>query len=192
MKFKLTDVAIRNARPKNRNYKLSDGGGLHLLVTSSGGKLWRFKYRFNGKEKQLALGQYPHLSIVQARRQWEQAKALLAQGIDPSEKKREIKGIKAAEQAHTPRDKPISEGAMRTALRRIGYKSGEMTIHGFRHMASTLLNEQGYNRDWIERQLSHGDRDVIRATYNYAEYLPERRKMMQSWADYLDTLKADR
>ena len=89
----------------------------------------------------------------------------------------------------TNKDKPISEGAMRNALRSIGYKSGEMTIHGFRHMASTLLNEQGYNRDWVERQLSHGDHDAIRATYNYAEYLPERRRMMQEWADYLDGLR---
>jgi integrase len=65
-----------------------------------------------------------------------------------------------------------------------------MTAHGFRHMASTLLNERGWNRDAIERQLAHSDRDSIRAAYNAAEYLPERRKMMQSWADYLDELAA--
>ena len=64
-----------------------------------------------------------------------------------------------------------------------------MSIHGFRAMASTYLNEQGYNRDWIERQLAHGERNSIRAAYNYAEYLPERRKMMQAYADYLTTLK---
>ena len=56
-------------------------------------------------------------------------------------------------------------------------------------MASTLLNERGYNRDWIERQLAHCPRDSVRAAYNYAEYLPERRRMMQEWADYLTTLK---
>jgi hypothetical protein len=56
-------------------------------------------------------------------------------------------------------------------------------------MASTLLNEQGYNRDWIERQLAHGERNSVRAAYNYAEYLPERRRMMQEWADYLDRLR---
>ena len=56
-------------------------------------------------------------------------------------------------------------------------------------MASTLLNEQGYNRDWIERQLAHGERNSVRAAYNYAEYLPERRLMMQEWADYLDGLR---
>ena len=56
-------------------------------------------------------------------------------------------------------------------------------------MASTILNEQGFNRDWIERQLAHTERDGVRAAYNYAEYLPERRKMMQVWADFLDGLK---
>jgi len=57
-------------------------------------------------------------------------------------------------------------------------------------MASTLLNEQGWHRDAIERQLAHAERDSVRACYNYAEHLPERKKMMQSWADYLDSLKA--
>lgn len=56
-------------------------------------------------------------------------------------------------------------------------------------MASTLLNEQGWNRDAIERQMAHTEQNSIRATYNYAEYLSERTKMMQSWADYLDELK---
>ena len=63
-----------------------------------------------------------------------------------------------------------------------------MTGHGFRSIASTLLNEQGWKSDAIERQLSHGERDKVRGAYNFAEYLPERRKMMQAWADYLDTL----
>jgi hypothetical protein len=57
-------------------------------------------------------------------------------------------------------------------------------------MASTLLNEQGWHRDAIERQLAHAERDNVRAAYNYAEHLPERRKMMQAWADYLDSLAA--
>ena len=64
-----------------------------------------------------------------------------------------------------------------------------MSVHGFRSIASTLLNELGYNRDWIERQLAHGDRNEVRAAYNYAEYLPERRKMMQEWSDYLYELR---
>jgi integrase len=84
--------------------------------------------------------------------------------------------------------RPMSNNAVLGALRRLGYAKDEMTGHGFRSMASTLLNEQGWNRDAIERQLAHAERNNIRAAYNYAEYLPERRKMMQHWADYLDSL----
>lgn len=83
----------------------------------------------------------------------------------------------------------ISDVTLLAALRRLGYGKDEMTVHGFRSMASTLLNEQGYNRDWIEKQLAHGERDTVRASYNFAQYLPERRKMMQEWADYLDELR---
>ncbi|MBF0614214.1 MAG: integrase arm-type DNA-binding domain-containing protein [Magnetococcales bacterium] len=82
----------------------------------------------------------------------------------------------------------MSENTVLAALRRLGYTKEEMTGHGFRSMASTLLNEQGWNRDAIERQLAHGERDKVRAAYNYAEHLPERRRMMQAWADYLDQL----
>lgn len=85
----------------------------------------------------------------------------------------------------------MSNNAVLAALRRLDYTKEEMTGHGFRSMASTLLNEQGWNRDAIERQLSHSERNNIRAAYNYAEYLPERRKMMQHWADYLDQLAAN-
>ena len=85
--------------------------------------------------------------------------------------------------------RPMSNNAVTAALRRMGFEQGTMSAHGFRSMASTLLNEQGFNRDWIERQLAHGERDKIRAAYNYAQYLPERRKMMQAWANYLDELR---
>jgi len=84
---------------------------------------------------------------------------------------------------------PISDVTLLAALRRMGYDKDAMTVHGFRSMASTLLNEQGYNRDWIERQLAYGERNSVRASYNYAQYLLERRSMMQSWADYLDGLR---
>ena len=85
--------------------------------------------------------------------------------------------------------RPMSENTVNGALRRMGYSKDEMTGHGFRSMASTLLNELGFNRDWIERQLAHAERDNIRAAYNFAQHLPERRKMMQAWADHLDALK---
>ncbi|MDR2669165.1 MAG: integrase arm-type DNA-binding domain-containing protein [Desulfovibrio sp.] len=87
---------------------------------------------------------------------------------------------------------PISDMTLLAGLRRLGYGKDEMTVHGFRSMASTLLNEQGYNRDWIERQLAHGERDAVRAAYNYAQYLSERRRMMQEWADYLDGLRDEK
>lgn len=85
-------------------------------------------------------------------------------------------------------DRPMSENTVLAALRRLGYSSDEMTGHGFRSMASTLLNEHGWNRDAIERQLAHAERNNIRAAYNYAEYLSERRKMMQWWSDFLHSL----
>ena len=86
-------------------------------------------------------------------------------------------------------DRPMSENTVLVALRSMGYGKEQMTAHGFRSMASTLLNENGFNRDWIERQLAHVEGNNVRAAYNYAEYLPERRKMMQWWADYLDELR---
>ena len=88
------------------------------------------------------------------------------------------------------KERPMSDNTVNAALRRLGYTRDEMTGHGFRSMASTLLNEQGWNRDAIERQLAHSERDAVRAAYNYAEHLPERRRMMQAWADYLDSLRA--
>lgn len=86
--------------------------------------------------------------------------------------------------------RPMSENTVNAALRRLDYGSDQMTGHGFRSMASTLLNEAGWHRDAIERQLAHAERDEVRAAYNYAEHLPERRRMMQAWADYLDGLKS--
>jgi integrase len=95
-------------------------------------------------------------------------------------------------------DRPMSENTVNKALRLLGYAQDEMTGHGFRTMASTLLNEQHtaqderrFSGDWIERQLAHVESNKVRAAYNAAEYLPQRRKMMQWWADYLDGLKAD-
>ena len=87
------------------------------------------------------------------------------------------------------RQRPMSENTVRLALRRLGYDNETMTAHGFRHMASTRLNELGWNPDAIERQLSHKDGNRIRGTYNQAQYMDERRHMMLAWADYLDALR---
>lgn len=107
---------------------------------------------------------------------------------------RELKPITGAGKFLFPgpyhRDRPMSENTVNAALRRMGYSKEQMTGHGFRSMASTLLNERGWNRDAIERQLAHAERDEVRGAYNFAEYLPERRKMMQAWADYLDALRS--
>ncbi|WP_404826700.1 tyrosine-type recombinase/integrase [Ferribacterium limneticum] len=89
----------------------------------------------------------------------------------------------------TNRDRPISENTVTYAIARMGFK-GQMTGHGFCSVASTILNEQGYRHDVIERQLAHAEKNQVRAAYNRAEYLPERKKMMRDWADYLDKLKA--
>ena len=86
-------------------------------------------------------------------------------------------------------DRPMSENTINKALRLMGYE-GRQTGHGFRHLLSTELNGRGYNRDWIERQLAHGDDDEIRDTYNHAAYLEQRREMMQAWADSIDALCA--
>ena len=83
---------------------------------------------------------------------------------------------------------PFSEAAASKALHRLGYKD-KQTMHGFRHIASTALNEQGFNGDWVERQLAHKDPNQTRKTYNKAEYLEQRTAMMQAYADYLDSLK---
>jgi integrase len=85
--------------------------------------------------------------------------------------------------------RPISEQSLNAALHRIGFK-GLQTVHGFRHTASTILNELGFNRDWIEKQLAHEEANQVRGTYNKAEYLKERASMMQAYANHLDGIKA--
>lgn len=94
--------------------------------------------------------------------------------------------------ALTDSNRPMSENALTAALRRMGYTGDEMTWHGFRTIASTLLNEQGWHPDLIELQLAHAERNSVRAAYNKAQRIPERRKMMQAWADYLNELKSRR
>lgn len=118
---------------------------------------------------------------------------LARQALDVLEKIRVITGhgryVFPNARALQKGDRPMSENAVLVALRAMGYTKDQMTAHGFRSMASTLLNENGFNRDWIERQLAHVEGNAVRAAYNYAEYLPERRRMMQWWADCLEGLK---
>lgn len=89
-------------------------------------------------------------------------------------------------------DRPMSDNAIRSALRRMGWTNDEMTPHGFRAMASTILDNMGYKQEWLERQLAHEEANKVKAAYKrdaWRMYLPERVAMMQAWADYLDKLK---
>jgi integrase len=386
----LSDTRIRATRATEKPYKLFDERGLYLLVTPSGGRLWRLRYRMGGLEKLLALGVYPDVTLKRARERRDEARKLIADGIDPNVKRkaerstpaetfeavarewlelqrkslaaetmsilstrlssflypyigsRPVGGVSAQEllavlrrieargkleTAHRvralagrvfrfavatgraqwdiatdlkdalapvksknfasvtdpikvgelmraiydysghpvtalalklaplvfvrpgelraaewaefdltnaewripgermkmgelhivplsrqalavlreleplarggrylfpslrTRDRPMSDNTINAALRRLGYTSAEQTGHGFRTMASTLLNEQGFPPDVIELQLAHTERNKVRAAYNKAQRLPERRKMMQAWADYLDRLR---
>ncbi|MEI7868672.1 MAG: integrase arm-type DNA-binding domain-containing protein [Candidatus Methylumidiphilus sp.] len=386
----LTDTTVNNLKPQAKPTKDFDGGGLYIEVLPAGGKYWRLKYRFDGKEKRLALGVYPKVTLKQARAKRDEAKDLLAKGIDPAEQRKATKAAEsdtlkaiylewfaknakrwkeshsvtisqrmesnilpwlgarpinditpkellttlqrveargATETAHrvkqvcgqvfryavatgraerdptydlrgaippakaksfasitepkemgallraidgyqgsyivrqalrlaplvfvrpgelraaewaefdieraewripaekmkmkTPHivplatqalailedlrpltgagrylfpserseSRPMSENTVNAALRRMGYGKDEMTGHGFRAMACSTLNELAWNQDVIERQLAHAERNKVRAAYNRAEHLPERRRMMQAWADYLDDLK---
>ena len=86
--------------------------------------------------------------------------------------------------------KPLSENGLRIALRTMGYTNEDMTVHGFRAMARTLLDEQlNFPVDWIEHQLAHAVKDVNGRAYNRTKHLSQRKKMMQTWADYLDSLR---
>jgi integrase len=387
----LSDTRVRGAKPRDSAYKLYDERGLFLFVTPTGGRLWRLKYRLNEREKLISLGAYPDVGLKRAREKRDEARKLLADGIDPSAERQErrtalletfegvaeewlelqskslapetvsilgsrlksalypylgskpvaaitaqevlgaLRRIEARgrhETAHRvraragrvfryavatgraqhdvaadlkdalapvksrnfasvtdpvrvselmraidgysghpvtglalklaplvfvrpgelraaewsefdlpntewripgarmkmgephivplarqalailreleplarggrylfpslrTRERPMSNNTINAALRRLGYTSDEQTGHGFRSMASTLLNEQGFPPDVIELQLAHAERNKVRAAYNKAQRLPERRKMMQAWADYLDGLRA--
>src|SRR3990170_1508503 len=99
----LTDTAIRNAKPgvtpagksTDKPYKLGDAGGLYLEVATAGGKWWRLKYRYDGKEKRLSLGVYPDVSLKDARQRRDEARKRLADGIDPSEHRKAAKSARA-------------------------------------------------------------------------------------------------
>jgi hypothetical protein len=84
----LTDEKVRNAKASDKPFKLSDERGMHLLVTPAGGKLWRLAYRFGGKQKLLSLGSYPDVSLARAREKRDEARRLVADGIDPSAKRK--------------------------------------------------------------------------------------------------------
>lgn len=390
----LSDIAVRKTAPRERPYKLTDGGGLHLLVQPNGNKYWRWKYRYAGKEKLLSFGRYPIITLADARSHRDEAKKLLLSGTDPSVQRKlnkiavataaqntfgavaaeylanleangaaestinknrwlledlasslatrpiaeiipaeildmlkrieksgrresarrlrgtmgtvfryavvtlrattdptallrgallapkvqhraaitdekqlgslmiaideydgwptvraalqlvaltmtrpgDVRGMRRSEidldkaiwripaermKMRRPHDVPLSkqaikalkeiwplsdngelvlpsirsvkkslsDAAMNSALRRMGYAQNEITAHGFRSSASTILNERGVNPDVIEAALGHQDGNAIRRAYNRATYWPERVKLMQMWANMLDEFR---
>lgn len=127
--MKLTNTACNNAKPKEKPYKMADGGGMYLEVTPSGGRLWRLKYRFGGKEKLLSLGKYPQTTLAEARTKREELKKILSQGIDPSEYRKDKKQAEAlssvnsfeavAREWHENKKDTWSEGHTLTVMKRL-------------------------------------------------------------------------
>ena len=97
----MSDVQVRNAKPQAKEYKLFDGGGLYILITPTGGKLWNLKYRHQGKERKLSLGAYPAVALADARQRREDAKKLLANGVDPGEQKKAQKSAQGEQDVNT-------------------------------------------------------------------------------------------
>lgn len=217
----LTDTKVRSAKPEAKEYSLVDGDGMFLLIHPNGSKYWRFRFRFGGKQHLMAFGVYPETSLADARQKREEARRLVAAGVDPREHKRVVKEEQAKEvitfesvardwhasnqkwsESHSARvlkslednlfdaiGKPMSENTVNKSLRVMGYDTKvEVCGHGFRTMACSSLIESGlWSKDAVERQMSHQERNSVRAAYIHkAEHLGERRLMLQWWADYLD------
>lgn len=127
--MKLSHTAVQNAKPKEKPYKLADGGGMYLHVQTNGSRYWRLKYRFNGKEKIFALGVYPETSLKEARERRDEARKKLAQGIDPSEAKKDEK-IQASINAENSFEAIAREWH--------GHKSGIWTPRYAEHMIKRL------------------------------------------------------
>jgi hypothetical protein len=109
----LTDCAVKNAEPKEKKYKLYDSAGLFLIIAPSGGKWWRFKYRFDGREKQLSLGTHPKVSLTEARVLRDNARQLIKKGFDPSEiRKAEKAERKQAEGVTMPSVRCMMDGVI--------------------------------------------------------------------------------
>jgi integrase len=143
----LTDVSVRNAKPGERDYKLADAGGLYLLVTPSGGKLWRLKYRMHGIERKLALGKYPAVTLGEARKARDEARATTGQGDDPAAAKRRER-IRAKLSAATTFDSVAAEYIEKAE------REGRA--------AATIAKLQ-WSRDWLRSAIGHRPVDQIEA-----------------------------
>jgi hypothetical protein len=142
-------------------------------------KHWRWKYRYDGKEKRLALGSYPEVSLASARRARDSAKDTLRAGSDP------VQAKKDAKLAHSLR---LGQHLRGCSSRLVGY-ADKITGHGFHGVASTILHERGFDHAHIEPQLTHMERNEVSAAYNFATYKAPVGKMMQAWTDHLDAVR---
>ena len=121
--MKLKDIQCRQAKPREKQYKLADGGGLYLLVKPNGNKHWRLKYRIHGKEKLLAIGPYPLTSLLEARQARDDAKRLLANGEDPVLHKKKVKHPRAGDSRANRNSPTGSKIAGSCLLQRLRWQS---------------------------------------------------------------------
>lgn len=134
----LTDAKIKSLKPKAKQYKVSDFDGLYVLIAPSGSKLWRLKYRFDGKEKSLAFGKYPYTTLAHARFQRDEARTLLARGIDPSEERKREKEETRSETEHS-----FTQFAEKYVLKLVKEGKSENTLSKVRWVLSFAIEDFG-------------------------------------------------
>jgi integrase len=170
-------LGVRNAKASDKPVRLFDGGGLYLEVAPSGGKWWRLKYRHEGTEKRLSQ------PASRMKMKIEHLVPLSAAALRAIAAMRSLTGsgpLVFPSPFHPGR--PLSDGSLNSALARIGYK-GPATAHGIRTLFSTCAHAAGWNTDVIEKQVAHEDRDQVRRSYNRAQWMDERAKLMRWWAE---------
>ena len=196
----LSDTAIKNAKPQDKPYKIADDKGMYLLVNPNGSKYFRLDYRYN--KKRLRCAEWEHIDLNAKEWRYLVTKTNTPHIVPLSDQSIVIleaikpltgKGRFVFPSARTPNgSRPLSDAALLVALRSMGYDKDTMTIHGFRAMAKTMLQQQKglkYRPDFVEHQLAHAVKDPNGRAYDRTSYLEDRHEMMQTWADYLDQLK---
>ena len=159
----LTELAVKHLKQKAKTYRVADSNGLCLEVSPAGGKHWRYRYRYQGKGQMLALGKYPAVSLAQARKRRDEARELLESGKHPAREKKMQKLRKAHEGANT-----------------------------FEKLARQFLKvkQEGLTPKYAEQCVARMEQHVFKRIgdlpVNRAEYLLDRKKMMQEWADFID------
>ncbi|UOO87346.1 integrase arm-type DNA-binding domain-containing protein [Neisseria arctica] len=163
----LNDRQIKNAKPTDKPYKLSDGAGLHLVVTPAGGKLWRLKYRIDRKEKLLSIGKYPAVSLSEAREAANNARAMLAAGQDPSATKQQAKAERAAALANT--FQAITHQWHAANLHRWKPIHAERVLHHFQKDVLPLIGNMPLDEINVAAIKNLLDRIVVRGSIPTAE-----------------------